>query len=209
MAEADLGNLLNRKMAHCQSTARGVFVPVIKDLAYRPARQLGERPLGREKGVDVSLAINAVMSAIDDELDVAVILSQDRDLTEVPVAIAKIRQRTGRWIHLESAFPVPDAGMDPDPRISRVGIARTRWVTIDRSTYKACLDGNDLRVRHKTGDAVPFPAHFEVVAHVRTTTCNLLLKTRAPFDARHFFPGCRSCNAPVFWSRFTQFRYED
>lgn len=96
---------------------------------------------GEEKGIDVRLALDAVRMAHRRAYDVALILSQDQDLSEVAEEIRSIAREQGRWIKIASAFPsTPTA---PNPR----AIDRTDWVRIDRATYDACLDRRDYRRR--------------------------------------------------------------
>lgn len=99
--------------------------------------------VGREKGIDVRLSIDCVRMAIDNVYDVAVIFSQDQDLSEVADEIKQIAKRDNRWIKLISAFP-----FSPTSR-NRRGIEGTQWKKIDRQTYDTCIDGNDYRKPRK------------------------------------------------------------
>jgi len=66
-----------------------------------------------EKGVDVRMALDIVRMAHRREYDVALILSQDQDLSEVAAEIRSIAREQGRWIKIASAFPfspVPSTG---------------------------------------------------------------------------------------------------
>ena len=71
--------------------------------------------------------------------DVAVMFSQDQDLSEVAREIRDIVQRQGRWIKVASAFPVSPVSTN------RKGINFTDWIPIDRATYDLCLDVCDYR----------------------------------------------------------------
>jgi uncharacterized LabA/DUF88 family protein len=94
---------------------------------------------GEEKGIDVRLALDAVRMAHRCEYDVALILSQDQDLSEVAEEIRSIAREQRRWIKIASAFPAsPEAP-------NRRGIDKTDWIRIDRATYDACLDRRDYR----------------------------------------------------------------
>lgn len=206
LGEADVGNLLNRKMAHYKSLWGPLFRPFTRLLAYRPPETTGGRPIGREKGVDVALAIDLVMESLDDHLDAAIIVSQDKDLNPAADAVDRIRQRMARWIHLESVFPITDSGFMPE---NQKGINRTRWAGFDRTLYRTCLEGKDLRDRYKTGDVVTFPADYEYVGHIRTSTCKHARKDRRAFAKGTFFPECYVCRAPIFWCRYTRFIPDD
>ena len=77
---------------------------------------------GEEKGIDVRIAIDVIGLAWQSAYDVAVIFSQDRDLSEVSREIRDIGRRQGRWIKIASAFPV--SPVTPN----RKGINWTDWI---------------------------------------------------------------------------------
>ncbi len=95
--------------------------------------------VGREKGIDIRLALDVVRGALENQYDVAVIFSQDQDLSEVADEIRKIARRDDRWIKVGCAFP-----FSPTSR-NRRGINRTDWIRVDRATYDTCIDPNDYR----------------------------------------------------------------
>ena len=95
--------------------------------------------VGSEKGVDVRLALDVVAVARDNACDVALIFSQDQDLSEVADEVRAISVQQNRWMMVACAFPV-----SPTYANTR-GINRTQWVRIDRATYDACLDPRDYR----------------------------------------------------------------
>lgn len=95
--------------------------------------------MGEEKGVDVRIAIDVIRMAHRKEYDVAVILSQDQDLSEVADEIRAIAREQDRWIKVASAFP-----WSPTSR-NRRGISKTDWIRIDRATYDTCLDRRHYR----------------------------------------------------------------
>ena len=105
--------------------------------------------VGEEKGIDVRLAVDVVSLAWRRAFDVALIFSQDQDLSEVAREIRDIAQRQDRWIKIASAFPV--SPVTPN----RKGINWTDWIPIDRETYDACLDPRDYRPKNppETGEA--------------------------------------------------------
>lgn len=95
--------------------------------------------VGQEKGIDVRIALDIVRFALEDKYDVALIFSQDQDLSEAVEDVKKISALNNRWIKIACAFPV-------SPTISKPrGINGTDWIKIDRTTYDACLDPNDYR----------------------------------------------------------------
>jgi len=95
--------------------------------------------VGEEKGIDVRIAIDVIRLAHAKAYDVAVIFSQDQDLSEVAAEIRAISREQKRWIKVVSAFPV-----SPTARNTR-GIDKTDWIKIDKVFYDACLDRRDYR----------------------------------------------------------------
>jgi uncharacterized LabA/DUF88 family protein len=95
--------------------------------------------VGSEKGVDVRLALDIVAAARDNTCDVALIFSQDQDLSEVADEVRAISIQQDRWIKLACAFP-----SSPTYDNTR-GINKTDWIRISRDTYDACLDPRDYR----------------------------------------------------------------
>ncbi len=94
---------------------------------------------GEEKGIDLRLALDVIRLAHKKEYDVALIFSQDQDLSEVAEEIRAIRREQNRWLKIASAFP-----QSPMSR-NRRGVNKTDWVPIDKKTYDACLDPRDYR----------------------------------------------------------------
>ena len=95
--------------------------------------------VGREKGIDVRLALDILLLGFKSEYDVAVVFSQDQDLSEVADEIRILAKSQGRWIKIVSAFP-----MSPTSK-NRRGINGTDWLKIDRETYTSCIDPRDYR----------------------------------------------------------------
>ena len=62
--------------------------------------------VGREKGIDVRLALDILLLGFRSEYDVAVVFSQDQDLSEVADEIRILAKSQGRWIKIVSAFPM-------------------------------------------------------------------------------------------------------
>lgn len=92
-----------------------------------------------EKGIDVRIALDIVRMAYRAQFDVALILSQDQDLSEVAREIRSIAREQGRWIKAACAYP--DGPGTKNPR----GIDRTDWIRINRVLYDRCLDRRDYR----------------------------------------------------------------
>ena len=94
---------------------------------------------GEEKGIDVRLALDALDAAHQDHVDIALIFSQDQDLSELASLIRKVAGLQNRWIKIASAFP------DAPGASNRRGINGTDWCPIDKATYDACIDPRDYR----------------------------------------------------------------
>jgi len=95
--------------------------------------------VGQEKGIDVRLALDVVRLGREGAYDVAVVFSQDQDLSEVADEVRAVSIVQQRWIKVASAFPV-------SPTYSNTrGVNRTEWVRFDRSVYDKCIDRIDYR----------------------------------------------------------------
>ncbi len=98
---------------------------------------------GEEKGIDVRIAVDLIRMAHHCEYDVAVVFSQDQDLSEAAGEIRAISREQERWIKVASAYP-----SSPTSRNAR-GIEKTDWIPIGRGTYDACLDSRDYRPKRE------------------------------------------------------------
>jgi uncharacterized LabA/DUF88 family protein len=93
--------------------------------------------VGEEKGIDVRLALDVIRLAREAQYDVALIFSQDQDLSEVVQEVLELAKVQGRGIALASAFPLGAS--------NQRGISKTDWVRFDKATYDACIDPRDYR----------------------------------------------------------------
>ncbi len=101
--------------------------------------------VGQEKGVDVRIALDIVRFALEREYDVAVIFSQDQDLSEAVQDVKKISVLQDRWLKVACAFPV-------SPTVPKArGINGTDWIRIERPAYDSCIDPNDYRPKKRPG----------------------------------------------------------
>jgi uncharacterized LabA/DUF88 family protein len=96
---------------------------------------------GEEKGIDVRIAVDVIRLAHRRDYDVALVFSQDQDLSEVADEIRVIAKEQDRWIKIACAYP-----MSPTTR-NRRGIDKTDWIPIDKPTYDACVDRRDYRLK--------------------------------------------------------------
>ncbi len=94
---------------------------------------------GEEKGIDVRIALDVVRMARRGDFDVAIIFSQDQDLSEVAEEVRVIARERDKWLKIASAFPSSPASRN------RRGINKTDWIRIDRQTYESCVDSHDHR----------------------------------------------------------------
>jgi len=94
---------------------------------------------GEEKGIDVRIALDIVRMARHGDYDVALVFSQDQDLSEVAEEVRTIGREQGRWLKMACAYP-----SSPTSR-NRRGINKTDWIPIDRALYDTCLDRRDYR----------------------------------------------------------------
>ena len=99
--------------------------------------------VGQEKGIDIRIALDVVRLARENRYDVALIFSQDQDLSEAADEVKAISIGQGRWIKVACAFPSSPTSEN------RRGINGTEWIKIDRATYDSCLDRNDYRPKKK------------------------------------------------------------
>jgi uncharacterized LabA/DUF88 family protein len=95
--------------------------------------------IGQEKGIDVRIALDVVRLAYQRVYDVALVFSQDQDLSEVADEMRLISKHQMRWIRIACAFP------DSPARTNRRGINGTEWIKTDRSLYDSCIDARDYR----------------------------------------------------------------
>jgi hypothetical protein len=94
---------------------------------------------GEEKGIDVRIAVDIVRMGHRGEYDVALVFSQDQDLSEVAEEVRTIAREQGRWLKMACAYPI-----SPTSR-NRRGVEKTDWIPIDRALYDICLDRRDYR----------------------------------------------------------------
>ncbi len=98
----------------------------------------------KEKGIDVRVALDVIASAYNATCDVALIFSQDQDLSEVADDVRDIAKQQKRWMKVACAYPV-------GPNYSnRRGINGTDWIQIDKATYDNCLDPRNYRPNQGT-----------------------------------------------------------
>ena len=95
--------------------------------------------VGQEKGIDIRIALDMVRLARENAFDVALLFSQDQDLSEVVTEVKNISVQQNRWIKVACAYPI-----SPTYRNNR-GINGAEWVKIERQVYDLNTDLNDYR----------------------------------------------------------------
>jgi uncharacterized LabA/DUF88 family protein len=95
--------------------------------------------VGEEKGIDIRIALDCVSLSLSNDLDVAVIFSQDQDMSEVVDEIKKIARLQKRWIKAACAYPLSPTASN------RRGINGSEWVSFDKALYDRCTDPHDYR----------------------------------------------------------------
>lgn len=97
------------------------------------------KKVAQEKGIDIRIALDLVRCTRKKEFDVAIIFSQDQDLSEAVTEAKEIAKEQGRAIRIVSAFPKSVVASSPR------GIDRTDWFPFDKAFYDTCLDPRDYR----------------------------------------------------------------
>lgn len=92
-------------------------------------------PIGREKGIDLRIALDLLRLARHSEFDVALIFSQDSDLAEVVQEIGELRRELNRWLVVDCAYPY-----DPSSPSYKHGVPGVRPVPFDKALYDTCID---------------------------------------------------------------------
>ena len=110
---------------------------------YNPGKII-KIPKGREKGVDVRIALDMVMVAIDGKYDIAALVSRDTDLNEAINDIYEIRENASRWMVVENVVCFPN--IDPDtgvrPPLKRLRLAQ-RPIHIDQEIFNRIRDNTN------------------------------------------------------------------
>lgn len=99
--------------------------------------------VGQEKGIDVRIALDIVRAVRLNQCDVAVVFSQDQDLSEVAEDVRSIVHEQDRWVKIVSVYP------DSPTAKNRRGVNKTDWIPLDRDTYDVCIDRRDYRPKKK------------------------------------------------------------
>ncbi len=112
-------------------------------LVMLPDGTVKSERIGREKGIDVRLALDIVRHARLEVFDVAIIFSQDEDLVEAVKEVKSLSLKQDRWIKVMCAYPSLRNGK------RQRGIDETDWFSFDENFYRACVDPTDYRPQQK------------------------------------------------------------
>jgi uncharacterized LabA/DUF88 family protein len=112
---------------------------------------------GREKGVDVRIALDLVRLTRERAYDTVILVCQDSDLNEALAEALRIVKEQHRWVTFESAHPI-----HPDPSQTGQGLRPAKFRGIDRAMYDRCTDHRDYRPKPRRTPAAPAaPATLE------------------------------------------------
>ncbi len=110
-----------------------------RELTYKPVPGSPGKVIGDEKGIDIRIALDVMRKTYGNDLDVALIFSQDQDFSELADEMRVLARREKRWIKIASAFPYSAATRN------RRGINGSDWIKVDADMYSACIDPWDYR----------------------------------------------------------------
>lgn len=121
-----------------------------------------QRP--QEKGIDVLIALDAVEFILDDKCDVAIVVSLDRDLTEIPQAIRNIAKfrKSGKPYRLEAAVMVP-SGRDKPKQLKTFDYTHQ----ITPSVFETIRDDTDYTVDNSLWAQPMHPPDLEAAKKAR------------------------------------------
>lgn len=98
------------------------------------------RQIAQEKGIDIRIALDVVHLALEQTYDVAILFTQDQDLSEAVDDVKAIAALQNRWVTVACAYP-----NNPRNNQNNRGVNRTDWKRISQSDYATCLDPVDYR----------------------------------------------------------------
>jgi hypothetical protein len=96
-------------------------------------------PYFMEKGVDVRISIDIIRLALNNMYDVALLFSQDQDLSEVASELHNIAKERKECIKIASAYP-----QNFNKSYTR-GVNKTEWIALTKDEYDLCIDPVDYR----------------------------------------------------------------
>ncbi|MGB2249864.1 MAG: NYN domain-containing protein [Candidatus Puniceispirillaceae bacterium] len=88
---------------------------------------------GREKGIDIRIALDLIRLTLNQHMDVALVFSQDQDFAEVASELRLINKKTGYFVRIASAFPNSELANN------KRGINGADWLRFDIHDWNNCL----------------------------------------------------------------------
>ena len=87
---------------------------------------------GREKGIDIRIALNLIRLTLNQKMDVALVFSKDQDLVEVASELRLINKKTGYFVRIASAFPKSELANN------KRGMSGADWLRFDIHDWNNC-----------------------------------------------------------------------
>lgn len=112
-----------------------------------------QRP--QEKGVDLAIALEVIEFLLADTCQVAIVVSLDRDLAEIPKALRNLRRRIERPFRLEAAVPVEGGRRYPK---TMEGFAYTHQITPE--VFALVRDDTDYTLPEHLWQPPKLPEHL-------------------------------------------------
>ncbi|MFH0911660.1 MAG: NYN domain-containing protein [Planctomycetota bacterium] len=138
----------NNKLRNMQSSGIEVFRRELRyseETTMLSGIEVQRKPIPKEKGIDVRIALDLMMYFLEDRYDAGVIFSQDQDLSEAVADIQKLAEQKGKDIILASAFPVGKGTKNSH------GINGTIPIRTTKIEYAQCTDRRDYRPKIRRG----------------------------------------------------------
>lgn len=128
-----------RKLVDMGRAGVEIFNPPLRYQTHTetfPDGRTKETYIGREKGVDVRIALDMMKHALFNSCNNMMVVSRDNDLAEAAKEARLIARSNNRFLDIWSAFP---SSKDRP----QTGIRDTRWMPLDAEFYNAHLDRRD------------------------------------------------------------------
>lgn len=128
-----------RKLVDMGRAGIELFTPPLRYQTHTeilPDGRTKETYIGREKGVDVRIALDMMKHALFNSCDNMMVVSRDNDLAEAAKEARLIARSNDRFLDIWSAYP-------SSKERPQMGIRDTRWMPLDAEFYNAHLDRRD------------------------------------------------------------------
>ena len=88
---------------------------------------------GREKGIDIRIALDLIRLPPNQQMDVALVFAWDHDFAEVEPELRSINKKTGYFVKIASAFP------NNELAYNNRGINGADWLRFDIHDWSDCF----------------------------------------------------------------------